>query len=153
MMKTIKITWMLVTLFSSVVVMGQDTKTSEGNKQDKASYYEMRAKEDAKYEQQFNGDTTTEEETFWKDQKNYEKELKRRDRAAYRAYMQGKRDAYAEHYDHCDHHCHHSDWYYQHATFYYYGYHDHYYYHRYPRSNGIQTSIKVGTPRVRLSMF
>ncbi|WP_232459785.1 MULTISPECIES: hypothetical protein [unclassified Winogradskyella] len=34
-----------------------------------------------------------EEKKFWKDQKEYEKDLKRRDREAYEAYMQGKTDA------------------------------------------------------------
>ena len=49
-----------------------------------------------------------EEKKFWKDQKEYEKDLKRRDREAYEAYMQGKTDAQEEHYSHCSDHCHHS---------------------------------------------
>jgi hypothetical protein len=126
---------------------------SETNEsQDKKSYYEQRAKEDATFEQKFKAKSETEESEFWQNQKEYEKELKKRDRKAYRAYMQGKKDAYAEHYNHCDTHCHHSQSYYYHVSYYHHGYHR-YYYERYPSRNSISARIGVSTPRVRLGIL
>lgn len=113
-MKIFKTTLVLIILGFSSMISAQNETASKETKEDKMSYYEKRALEDAKYEQQFQADNKAEEETFWEEQKSYEKELKRKDR---KAYMKGKRDAYAEHYDHC----HHSEHYYHHATFYYYG--------------------------------
>jgi V8-like Glu-specific endopeptidase len=152
-MKTKKFTLTIVALCCSYMIFAQSTEASNVSKQDKTSYYEMRAKEDAKYEQQLRTDSKEEDEDFWKEQKDYEKELKRRDRVAYRAYMRGKKDTYKAHYHNCDHHCLHSDRYYQYATFYYYGYHDHYYYQQNPRSSNVNARVSVGIPKVRLSLF
>lgn len=117
------------------------------------TYYEQRALEDAKYEQEFAAETEADEKEFWDDQKQYEKDLKKRDRKAYRAYMKGKKDAYAEHYEHCDNHCHHSDHYYSHATFYYYGYNDRRYYRQSPRGTSVRTNVRLSTPRVRVGIL
>ncbi|TJY37209.1 hypothetical protein [Pontimicrobium aquaticum] len=122
-------------------------------KEEKLSYYEQRAKEDAKFEQELKAKTEKESAEFWENQKQYEEDLKKRDRKAYRAYIKGKRDAYAEHYAHCGTHCHHSDYYHHHVSFYYYGYNNNHYYNSYPRRNAINTRIKIGTPRVRLGIF
>lgn len=148
-MKSIKT--ILFTLFISFtfIIQAQETvaETKKETAIDKNSYYQKRAAEDAEFEQQFKAESKTEEEAFWKDQKQYEKDLKKRDRKAYRAYMKEKKNAYASHYEHCDHHCHHSDYYYHHATFYYYRY------ERHPRRSGtINTNINVRTPRVRLGI-
>lgn len=151
-MKIFKTSVFIIVLSFSFVIQAQDSESSNETKIDKKSYYQKRALEDAKYEQQFSAETKAEEETFWKDQKNYESDLKRKDRKAYKAYMKGKKDAYAEHYEHCSHNCHHSDYYYHHATFYYYRY-DGYYYERYPRRSTINTRVNVSTPNVRLGLF
>jgi hypothetical protein len=151
-MKTIKIAIACIVLGFSSVKGAQEAAISKEPKEDKMSYYQKRALEDAKYEQQYQADTKVEDEDFWEEQKAYEKELKSNDRKAYKAYMQGKRDAYQEHYSHCNNHCHHSDYYYHHATFYYYGY-NRYYYERRPSSIGISTSTRIGTPSVRLGLF
>ncbi|MFD1163914.1 hypothetical protein [Hwangdonia seohaensis] len=150
-----------MTLFKSIVliaalsfsfaIQAQEAEVSNETKMDKKSYYQKRAQEDAKFEQEFSAKTEAEEEAFWKEQKAYEKDLKRRDRKAHKAYMKGKRDAYAEHYEHCNHHCHHSDYYYHHATVYYYRYDGHYS-HRYPRRNTVTTRINVSTPRIGLGL-
>ena len=144
-MRTNKIVLTLLIFGFSFAIYAQE-------KDSKVSYYQARAEEDAKFEQQFKAEDKEDEEKFWKEQKRYEKDLKKKDKVAYNAYMEGKRDAYREHYGHCDHHCHHSDHYYSHATFYYYGYHDHYYYRR-PASSGISTNVRIGTPTVRLGLF
>jgi hypothetical protein len=140
-----------IVLLFMVLGYSQESDLSSENKIDKKSYYEKRGQEDAKFEQQFVDDSEAESEDFWEEQKDYEEGLKKRDRKAYRAYQKGKRDAYREHYEHCNSHCHHSDHYYRHATFYYYGYHD-YRYYRYPRRS-MSTSVRVGTPSVRLGIL
>lgn len=152
-MKSFKTTVFIIALSLSFVAQAQETDASTETKTDKKTYYQKRAAEDAKFEQEFKAETKTEEEQFWKDQKAYEKDLKKRDRKAYKAYMQGKKDAYAEHYEHCNHHCHHSDHYYHHATFYYYRYDNGYYYNRYPRRSSVNTRVSIGTPNVRLGIF
>ncbi|SFW15441.1 hypothetical protein [Cellulophaga fucicola] len=129
----------------SFTVTAQEKKTTE---KEKLSYYEQRAKEDAAYEQSTEVVTEGEEE-FWEEQKAYEKDLKKRDRKAYRAYMKGKRDAYAEHAEHCDSHCHHSNYYHSHATFYY-SYNN---YRREPRrSTVVRTNVGIGIPKVRIGL-
>ncbi|RKR13494.1 hypothetical protein CLV91_2214 [Maribacter vaceletii] len=128
----------------SYTVKAQETETS---KDKKISYYEQRAKEDAAYEQSTKI-TVEEEEEFWEDQKAYEKNLKKRDRKAYRAYMRGKRDAYAEHAEYCDSHCHHSPHYHSHARFYYSSH-----YRSEPRrTTVVRTNVGVNVPSVRIGL-
>jgi hypothetical protein len=146
-MKLLKTSIFILTIGLSFSINAQDSDF-----EDKKSYYEKRALEDAKYEQEFNAVNENEEEAFWEEQKDYEKDLKKRDRKAYRAYIKGKRDAYAEHYDHCDSHCHHGHHYYHHASFYYYRY-DGYYYNRYPsRRSTISSRFRLNTPNVSLGL-
>ncbi len=142
------IIWFLpIVLMGSTNLIAQEAATEK----EKRSYYEQRAREDAAYEQSL---SLEEEEAsdFWEDQQRYEKELKKKDRMAYRAYMRGKKDAYAEHYRHCDHHCQHGRHYYYHATFYYQGYHQDYYY-RPSRRSHIRTGVGVGIPSVRVGIL
>ena len=151
-MKIFKTVTFILAIGFSFIIQAQEAETDNKAPVDKKSYYEKRAAEDAKYEQQFVSKNKEDEETFWDDQKAYEKDLKKKDRKAYRAYMQGKKDAYAEHYDHCNHHCHHSEYYYHHASFYYYRY-DGYYYDRYPkRGTSVRTNVRLSTPRVRVGL-
>ena len=135
----------------SLTIQAQDAQIENKTTIDKKSYYEKRALEDAQYEQQFTAKTKAEEKAFWKAQKTYEKDLKRKDKKAYKAYLKGKEDAYAEHYQHCDHHCHHSDHYYSHASFYYYRYDTNY--RRQPQPSTINTQIRVNTPGVSLGLL
>ncbi|GAA4290346.1 hypothetical protein [Aestuariibaculum suncheonense] len=148
-MKLFKTSAILLALSFSFNLQAQEQNE---NPQDKTSYYQKRAAEDAKFEQQFSAKTKADETTFWEEQKDYEKALKRRDKKAYKAYMKGKQDAYAEHYTHCNNHCHHSDHYYQHASFYYYRYQYHYYYNA-PRQRSFNTSVRLSTPGVRLGIL
>jgi hypothetical protein len=128
----------------------QETKVN--TKQEKLSYYEQRGAEDANYEVQFKAGSKRGEESFWQEQKQYERNLKEDNRRAYRAYMQGKKDAYAEHHYRCDGHHYHSDSFYQHAEFYYYQY-DRRIYERSPRRSSANTQIGVRAPSVRLGIF
>ena len=135
----------LVVLFSLTTVVAQEEKVE---KKDKLSYYEDRGAQDASYEQSLEVEKE-EEADFWKGQEQYEKDLKKRDRKAYRAYMKGKSDAYAEHAAHCDSHCHHSDYYHHHTT-YYYSYQRNYY----PRRRStINTGVRVSAPSVRVGIL
>jgi alkaline phosphatase len=156
-MDTLK-TLLIITAFSFYTnVNAQETQVSkdkpEYTKQEKESYYQNRALEDAKYEQEFKAENRTKDQAFWDEQKEYEKELKRSDRKAYRAYMQGKKDAYAEHHEHCNSHCNHSDYYYGQARFYYYDYDNRPYYRTSPSRNTMNTGVRVNTPSVRLGLF
>jgi len=149
-MKFFKTPIFILAICLSFAINAQNTEASNETTLDKTSYYQKRAAEDAKYEQQFSTENKTEEEAFWEDQEAYEKELKRKDRKAYRAYMKGKRDAYAEHYENCNSHCHHGHHYYSHASFYYYGYNS-YYYNRQPnQGTSINTRARVIVPSVRV---
>lgn len=137
---------LVVTIGAVIFSFGLKAQETE-NKNEKMSYYEQRAREDAKYEQELNANEAENETAFWDSQQAYEKDLKKRDRKAYRAYMRGKRAAYAEHAAYCDHHHHHS------AYFYYYA--DHYYsspryYRSAPSRSSVNTNVRVGTPSVRL---
>ena len=145
-MKTIKIVLSVIAFSFFGIVNSQENKVEE-KQESKTSYYEKRAKEDAKFEQQYTAETKKEERKFWKEQKEYEKELKRKDKVAYDAYMQGKKDAYAEHRNHCSNHCSHGHYYHSHATFYY-----RYEYRREPRYRS-RSSIRVGVPSVRIGLF
>lgn len=152
-MKTFRKLISIIIIGLSFATNAQEHKASDKKIAEKKSYYQQRAIEDAKYEQQFSAETKAEEEAFWKEQDDYEKNLKQNDKKAYRAYMKEKKDAYAKHYEHCNHHyCHHSDYYYHHASFYYYGYSG-YYSERYPRRSTASTKVSIGTPSVRLGLF
>jgi hypothetical protein len=126
-----------------------NAQNNESTNVDSKSYYEQRALEDAKYEQELVVGSIEEEQEFWEDQKQYEKDLKKRDKKAYRAYIKGKRDAYQEHYEYCSSHCHHGQHYYTHATYYYYGYNRRHYY----RSSNSGVRTRVSLPRVSIGLF
>lgn len=140
---------LLTALVFTVTYVELHAQDAASSKEDKLSYYEQRAKEDAQYEQSLVMESDDDEADFWEDRKQYEKDLKKRDRKAYKAYMKGKRDAYAEHAKYCDSHCHHSDHYHHHAHFYYS-------YHRYDyprRRSSINTGVRIATPSVRVGIF
>ena len=135
-------------LFWSPGLFAQNTE--EPSPENKSSYYENRAREDAAFEQRFKAESAEEENEFWEEQQAYEKNLKKRDRKAYRAYMRGKRAAYREHIQYCNAHCHHSAFYYEHASFYYHGYYG--YGRRYPASHGVRARVRLGTPAIRIGL-
>lgn len=137
--------------FILLVTFGLKAQEAPEQQEDKLTYYEQRAKQDAEYEQSLVLEKEEDEADFWSDQKQYEKDLKARDKKAYKAYMKGKRDAYAEHEAHCGHHCGHSDYYHHHAHFYY-SYHNTYY--RNPsRRATLGTRVMLGSPSIRVGLF
>ena len=133
-----------------LISAGLSAQEATPSEDEKLSYYEQRAKEDAQFEQSQEL-AAEEEEEFWDSQKEYERKLKKRDKKAYKAYMKGKRDAYAEHRNHCDDHCHHSSHYHAHASFYYYN-HNHYRYRSYPHRTTVSTRIGISAPSVRIGL-
>ncbi len=140
-MKRINFLSLLSLLFITVGAFAQEKDTDE---KDSPSYYEQRGMEDAEYEQSLQL-AEAEEEEFWEEQKAYERKLKKRNRKAYKAYLKGKRDAYAEHRQHCNAHCHHSSHYHSNASFYYY-HNAHYRPHRPYRGTTIRTGVGVRMP-------
>ncbi len=156
-MNTFKTTLFFISLVFTSQSWSQETSVSAESKQEKRSYYEDRAIEDAQYEQKLSASSDKDDQAFWAEQKEYEQDLKKNNKRAYRVYMQRKKRAYAEHHNHCDSHCHHSDYYYQQASFYYYDYNNNYnnrpYYRSSPSRNTINTGVRVNTPSVRLGIF
>ncbi|MDI5898227.1 hypothetical protein [Flavobacterium yafengii] len=155
-MKTMKFLLVLFFLGAITTVNAQEasveSETSINTNVDKITYYQQRGSEDANYELTFKAKTKTEEKAFWKEQKEYEKDLKKKNRKAYRAYIASKQDVYTMHHSHCDTRCHHSDSFYGHAGFYYYEY-DQRNYQRAPRNTPVNTQIGVRAPSVRLGLF
>lgn len=155
-MNTIKAALFLIVFGFTLNVNAQDDNspdtTQKDTKQATVTYYQQRAAEDAKYEQEYKAQNDSEDKAFWKEQKKYEKQLKKNNRKAYRAYIQGKKDAYAEHHNHCNHD-HHSDYFYSNARFYYYQYDTRRNYNRSPNRPIINTPVRVNTPSVRLGIF
>ena len=146
-MKRLQFLSLAILLFSFAGSIAQEVESTE---QEKLTYYEQRAKEDAKFEQSQEL-AEVEEEEFWESQKDYERQLKKRDKKAYKAYMKGKRDAYAEHRSHCDAHCHHSEHYHTHASFYYYHNEPHRY-RSYSSGTTIRTGVGISAPSVRIGL-
>lgn len=147
-MKTIKTILALFFLGTIGTVQAQENNVQA---ETKITYYQQRGAEDAKFELAFTAKTKAEEKAFWKEQKAYEKELKERNRKAYRAYIASKKDVYASHHYSCDTHCHHSDAFYSHARFYYYQYNQPNY-QRSPSNTSVKTQIGVRAPSVRLGL-
>ncbi|AUC86498.1 hypothetical protein CW731_14940 [Polaribacter sp. ALD11] len=116
----------------------------------KENYYNKRAKEDAKFEQEFNSKSKSQDKKFWKEQKEYEKELKKRDEVAHKAYMKGKRDAYAEHNKECNNLCSHGYYYHDHVSYYYHG---NYSSKRNSNRSSTRAKVVVRTPSIRLGLF
>jgi len=139
----VSIILLITTSFSFAQEQGNDSKI------EKEAYYNKRAKEDARFEQEFNSKSKSEDKKFWKEQKAYEKELSKRDEVAHKAYMQSKRDAYAAHNDYCENHNH--GYYYRHHVSDYY-YSDHHYERRSFRRPH-RTRINVRTPSISLGIF
>lgn len=155
-MDTFKALLILIAIGFTINVNAQEAnRTDEPKKNTKegtVTYYQQRAAEDAKYEQEFTAQNDSQDKAFWKEQKKYEKQLKKNNKKAYRAYIQGKKDAYAEHHQHCNHD-HHSDYFYSNAQFYYYQYDNRQNYQRRPSRTSISTPVRISTPSIRLGIF
>ncbi|MFV5686135.1 hypothetical protein ACM55I_11880 [Flavobacterium sp. GB2R13] len=154
-MKTIKTLFAILFLGTIATVQAQETRveseSSINSNPDKITYYQQRGSQDANYELTFKAKTKAEEKAFWKEQKAYEKDLRKKNRKAYQAYIASKQDVYTTHYSHCDAHCHHSDSFYGHAGFYYYEY-DQRNYQRTPSNTSVNTQIGVRAPSIRLGL-
>jgi len=140
-----RFTALLVVLFTLSLARVASAQEKRGN-QNLHLFYEEQAKADAKYEQSLSMKNEDDEKDFWKDQQRFEKDLRKVDREAYRIYMNGKKNAYVEHAEHCADFCHHSDLYYDQAN-YYYLYHE---YHSPERSTTSRSGFQITSPRIGL---
>ena len=147
-----KILLVLFFLGAIATVNAQKAEASINTNIDKITYYQQRGSEDANYELTFKAKTKAEEKAFWKELEEYEKDLKKKNRKAFRAYVASKQDVYTTHHSICDAHCHHSDSFYGHAGFYYYEY-DQRNYQRAPSNISVNTQIGMRAPIVRLGLF
>lgn len=82
------------------------------------AFFVRQAQTDAAYEQQLQLVGSKEETDFWMDQRAFERELYRQNLAAYKVYIQAKRDEYSSHQQSCSTACMHGDYYYLQASFY-----------------------------------
>lgn len=71
-------------------------------------FYENLALRDAQYEQTLHTTDLQDEQDYWTDQRNYERQLGTENFAAYLVYMKGKKEAYQLHLQHCSEACAHS---------------------------------------------
>lgn len=141
-MKSFLLLLLSFTFLSSFGLKAQDLSS------DLSTYYQVRAKEDAAYEQSVKFKDNADEEDFWKDQKRYEKELKRRNKKAFVVYMNSKKDAYTTHSKNCSDACQHNENFHRH-TFYYHSYEKAFY----PRRLVMGAQLPVDTPRVSSGNF
>jgi hypothetical protein len=154
-MKTVKVALILLIFSFGPHMKAQQSRASDQGQVETKSrmpYYQQRGLEDAQHEQELEVKSKAEEYTFWQEQRQYEKELKKNDRRAHRAYLQGKKEGYAVHHKYCDNNCHHSEYWYQHAGYYYYEYREPRNQNRTSRTT-VNTQIGVRTPKVRLGLF
>jgi hypothetical protein len=154
-MNTINTLILLFTFGFLTNVQSQETKatySSELKSKNNLSYYQTKGEQDAELEKKFKASSRSEERAFWKEQEQYEKNLKKENKRAYRVYVQSKNDAYAAHFHSCSDHCHHSDYWYQHAGYYYYEYRQPKNEYR-PLRTTVNTHIGVSTPRVGVGLF
>ena len=147
-MKTIKSFFTIIIFISATFIFSQEAKKT--SKEDLKSYYQKRASEDAKFEQNFKATSKSEERKFWKEQKDYEEDLKEKDSIAHEAYMNGKRDAYAAHSENCNNHCDYSRYYHSHVVLYYQA---SYRQERRPYRRSTETKVQIRMPRVSLGIF
>lgn len=154
-MKTVKTLLIILTVSFLPTMNAQETSVTKNNEVETTStlsYYQQRGLEDAQYEQSFTASSKAEEQAFWKEQKQHEKDLKKKNRRGYKIYIQAKNDSYAEHHDHCHGNCHHSDYWYQNAGYYYYEYRQPRYENR-ASGTRVNTQIGVSAPQLRLGIF
>lgn len=105
-------------LFMTLICLpvGLFSQQTQG-KEHSLSFFRERARQDAEREQSLRHGYMDEVD-YWKDQKNFEKAIKKLSYKVYQMYLQEKRDAYLEHGECCDQHCDHSSYYYRMAAFY-----------------------------------
>jgi hypothetical protein len=108
--------WLLVFILLIFLPMEIVSQGIEGEKA--IAFYIQMAEKDARYEHSLQLDLVEDEADFWKDQKNFELGLKQTNYNAYKAYIQGKKEAYSEHEIHCDGACDHGAYYFAQASFY-----------------------------------
>jgi hypothetical protein len=113
------ITHIILLLFTAVLcfpaaIFSQD---ASGNN-DELGFFEERARKDAKIEQSLQLSLTEDEIDYWKDQRNFEKGLKKLSYKGYQAYIKVKWIAYSEHEVLCNTECGHGEFYQAQASFY-----------------------------------
>ncbi len=97
-----------------IVMSSQDTAELPDN----FSFFKEQARKDAKHEQLLSLSHIEDEMDYWKDQRNFEKSLKKISYNGYQAYVNAKWAAYSEHEEHCTDECSHGAYYLAQASFY-----------------------------------
>ncbi|WP_133248399.1 hypothetical protein [Flagellimonas aquimarina] len=105
-MKSVQTLSLLFTCSFCLSTWAQDVQNNKGLR-----FYEKLAKRDASYEQSMQLLGNQDESDYWIDQRNYERHLGKANFTSYLVYMKGKKDAYHEHVQTCDHKYRHSELY------------------------------------------
>jgi len=113
-----KLNWQVLFIVLILLPLTINSQVIDSKKEEIAFYAAM-AQKDALFEQSIPLDVEEDEMDFWRDQKKFEQDLKQNNYTAYKAYLQGKNEAYYFHEQHCDSSCNHGEYYYLQASFYY----------------------------------
>jgi hypothetical protein len=113
-----KMIWQVVVLVMILLPLNINSQVIDAKKEVIAFYTAM-AQKDALFEQAIHLDAEEDEVDFWNDQKKFEQDLKQKNYTAYKAYLQGKNEAYNLHEQDCDTSCKHGEYYKLQASFYY----------------------------------
>jgi hypothetical protein len=110
----------IAVIIFAVVFYCQGAMYSQGKETTKKNFtfFMEKALEDAIYEQNIQLKLAEDEIDFWKDQRNYERALKKKSYTAYQVYVNTKLEAYDNHRLECKSPHQHSDHYFLQAAFY-----------------------------------
>ena len=89
---------------------------SVGNDPDE--FYSVQAKSDGIYEQKLVFQSESDEWDYWKDQRNYERQLYLKNKISHAAYIRAKREVYATHKALCREQCEHGNYYFIQEAYY-----------------------------------
>ena len=92
---------LLLSLLPVISWQGKLYAQEEIAQQKALTFFMEKAQEDAIYEQNIQLQSTEDELDFWKDQRNYERALKKLSYTAYQVYINTKLEAYESHISQC----------------------------------------------------
>ncbi len=113
-----KLIWQAVVLIMILLPLNINSQLVD-TKKEVIAFYTAMAEKDALFEQSIRLDSAEDEADFWKDQKEFEQDLKQHNYTAYKSYLKGKKEAYHFHEQHCKTKENHGEYYYLQASFYY----------------------------------
>lgn len=102
----------------AVLFLGAVQPYAQNSVPEDLKVFEQRAVQDANYEQTMDWKSVEDEADFWKDQRMYERSIKKMDYRAYMVYIRAKSRAYSAHKAICTSDSEHGSYYLSQASFY-----------------------------------